>query len=320
MIFEYTVLENGFDFILLSLRNLWTIYNEKPDEQEKKRLMKYALLNASSGVELVLKYYLLQNHWTYIFSDMNSANSDAFQKGEFSSADLKTILKRLENLCDVIFTDEQKNNFLRLKERRNKAEHFILKESFEAIQASIHKSISSLIQIIVQYYNLHGFNNYENAMFAEIKGELRDLKQHYDDARTIAQNQLERHRLGKYAMACPECREDFLICDDGVQCLFCGYTATGKGAARDYIENIMNFSSYSTIQDGGEFPQYVCPECGEESLVMDVGNKTAFCFACGYAILIDNLVFCEECNQPFEGSEDDGCTCHACLEQLVEDD
>ncbi len=320
MSFEYTVLENGFDFILLSLRNLWTIYNEKPDEQEKKRLMKYALLHASSGVELVLKYYLLQNHWTYIFSDMNSANGDAFQKGKFTSADLKTILERLENLCDVILTDEQKNNFLRLKKRRNNAEHFVLKESFEAIQASIHRSISSLIQVILQYYDLDDFNEKEDVMFAEIKDALRDLKQHYDDAKTIAQIQLERHPLGKYAMTCPECGEDFLICDDGVQCFFCDYIGSGKSAARQYIENIMNISSYSAIKDGGEFPQYACPECGEEALVMDVADKTAFCFSCGYAAPIDTLVFCAECNQPFEGLEDDGCICHTCLEKLVEND
>lgn len=320
MDFKYTVLENGFDFILLSLNNLRVISDDNPDGEERKRLLKHSLLNASSGVELVLKNYLLKTHWVYIFADMNTAKVNAFQKGEFSSADLKTILARLENLCDVSFTDEQKNNFLHLKERRNKAEHFMLKDSFEAIQSIIHKSISSLIQIIILYYDLDSFGEEETAMFAEIKEVLRNLKQHYDDAKAIAKIQLEHHPLGKCAKTCPECGENFLICDDGVQCIFCGYIDSGECAARNYIENIMNISSYSTIKDGGEFPQYVCPECSEESLVMDVDNKTVFCFSCGYTIPIEDLVFCAECNQPFEDSEDDGCICNACFKQLVEND
>ena len=157
-------------------------------------------------------------------------------------------------------------------------------------------------------------------MFTEIKGELRDLKQHYDDAKAIAQTQLEQHPLGEYAITCPECSEDYLICDGGVHCLFCNYTDPGEGAARSYIENILNISAYSTVKHGGEFPQYECPECGYEAFVVDNQNNVAFCFSCGYSVSTDKLLFCARCDQPFEGDEESGCICDTCLKQLVEDD
>jgi hypothetical protein len=318
MDFEYTVLENGFDFILLSLNDLKIIYDDSPNDDARKRLLKYSLLNASSGVELVLKYYLLQNHWTYIFADMNLAKVDAFQKGEFTSADLRNILGRLENLCSVTISEDQKSSFTRLKERRNKAEHFILRESFEAIQASIHRSLSSLTQLIVQFYDLDKFSENEKSLFSEIKDMMRNLQQHYEDAKAIAQTQLEHHPLGKHAITCPECSEDYLICDGGVHCLFCDYTDPGEGAARSYIENVMNISAYSTTKHGGDFPQYVCPECGYEAFVVDDDNNKAFCFTCGCSISTEKLVFCEECGQPFEGDEDSGCLCTDCLKYKIE--
>lgn len=62
---HYRVLENGLDFILMAVNNL-TISNESNiDYEARKRLIKYSLLYLSSGIELVLKYRLLREHWTY---------------------------------------------------------------------------------------------------------------------------------------------------------------------------------------------------------------------------------------------------------------
>lgn len=196
----------------------------------------------------------------------------------------------------------------------------MLKDSFEAIQAIIHKSISSLVQIIIQYYDLDSFGEEETTMFAEIKDVLRNLKQHYEDAKLIAQKQLELSGMAKYVCICPECGEQFLLRDDGVVCKFCGYEDDAESAAELYMENIMNMSAYSTIKNGGTMPIYDCPQCGYETLVIDSDNNCAVCFSCDYSCEPSELIFCAKCDQPFEGDEETGCICSSCLEQLVEDD
>ena len=59
---NYTVLENGLDFVFMSARNLSVINEASIGDEEKKRLIKYSLLHLSSGIELVFKHKLLQEH------------------------------------------------------------------------------------------------------------------------------------------------------------------------------------------------------------------------------------------------------------------
>ena len=98
---NYTVLENGLDFVFMSARNLSVINEASIGDEEKKLLIKYSLLHLSSGIELVFKHKLLQEHWTYVFADMNKAKKEVLQSGEFKSADSETIIERLKNLCDI---------------------------------------------------------------------------------------------------------------------------------------------------------------------------------------------------------------------------
>ena len=71
---NYTLRENGLDFIYESLKGLVNLNgNSNVDENEKKRILKYSLLHLSSGMELVFKNILLEEHWTYVFQDMNKA-------------------------------------------------------------------------------------------------------------------------------------------------------------------------------------------------------------------------------------------------------
>lgn len=322
---NYTVLENGLDFVLMSANNL-SIINEADtaaDDEAKKRLIKYSLLHLSSGIELVFKHKLLQEHWTYVFADMNKAKKEALQSGDFKSADSETIIERLKNLCDIEITQEEIKDLRNLRNRRNKAEHFNLNENILSIESSIHKSISILIKVIVKYYDLDEFTDEENELFSQIKKLLRQSQQHYDDAKIIAQKELEQIGMENYVVTCPECGEEFLLRDYGSKCIFCGYEATGEVAACDYIYNILGINEYEIVKGGGEFPKYECPMCDAEALVYDDYNDKVICFNCDYEENTTNILFCDECGKVYinhSSKEDDIGICSACIDYHINKD
>ncbi len=311
---DYTVLENGLDFILMAVNDLSIINEASTDDETKKRLIKYSLLHLSSGIELVLKHRLLQEHWTYVFADMNKAKKEALQSGDFKSADSETIIERLKNLCDIELTPEEIKDLRNLRNKRNKAEHFNLNENLLSVESSIHKSISITIKLIVEHYDLDEFTDEESELFSKIKALLRQSQQHYDDAKTIAQRELEQTGMKDYVTTCPECEEEFLLRDDGAKCVFCGYEATGEEAARDYIHNVLGINEYETVKEGGEFPQYECPECDNESLVYDIDNGKVICFSCDYENDISKVTFCSDCGRLFIDTEDGIGICYSCAD------
>ncbi|CVK19211.1 TFIIB-type zinc ribbon-containing protein [Sporomusa sphaeroides] len=316
---QYTVFENGLDFILSAINNLSVANEGAIDEAEKKRLIKYALLHLSSGIELVFKHHLLQENWTYVFADMNKARKKDLETGDLKSADSETIIGRLENLCDINLNESDKRCLKNLRGRRNKAEHFKLDENILSIESSIHKSISILIKFIAEHYDIEEFSEEERQLFFEIKDAMRGLTQHYDDAKLLARKELEQS--GESAIICPECKEKFLVIDGGsVKCCFCKYEDSGESAAEDYVNNVLGMDAYSTIKDGGEYPLYTCLECGCESFVFDYEKGTAICFSCGHQCDIDELSFCSCCGALLYNHADCIEICSDCLDYKINKD
>jgi hypothetical protein len=319
---KYTVLENGLDFVLHSINDLAIANEDTVEEYAKKRLIKYSLLHLSSGIELVLKSRLFKEHWTYVFADMNKAKKELLESGDFQSVDNDTLFIRLENLCNIKIEQNDVLTLKNIRKRRNRAEHFELKESIVSVESSIHKSISILIKLLVDIYDLNDLCDEENNLFAEIKDAMRKFTKHYDDAKAIAQKMLEQTEVGNYAVICPECQESFLLRDCNVKCYFCDYEDTGESAANSYILNIMGMDEYSTVKDGGEYPLYECPQCGKDTFVLDSENERALCFSCDFECNVEELEFCGSCGSLFYEYDEDGIgICPNCIEyKLSKDD
>lgn len=322
MVMKYTVLENGLDFVLNSINDLAIANEDAVEECSKKRLIKYSLLHLSSGIELVLKSRLFKEHWTYVFADMNKAKKELLVSGDFQSVDNDTLFVRLENLCNIKIEQNDVLALKNLRKRRNRAEHFELNEPILSLESSIHKSISIIIKILVDIYDVDDLSDEESILFAEIKDAMRKFTKHYDDAKSIAQKMLEQTELSKYAVICPECQEFFLYRDNNVKCYFCGYEDTGESAARNYIFNIMGMSEYSTVKDGGEYPLYGCPQCGNDAFVLDSENERALCFSCDFNCDVKELDFCNSCGTLyFKFNQESVGICPNCIDyKLSKDD
>ena len=91
-----------------------------------------------------------------------------------------------------------------------------------------------------------------------------------------------------------------------------------KNHAKDYIENELGINEYRCEKDGGEFPLYECPECGEEQLVHDAEKGTYHCFACDENYTDEDLTFCEKCGSLMRRSED-APICQNCIEDMVKE-
>ena len=92
---DYSLLENGLDFILDATQKLLELNDSDLDNRCNQRLIKYALLHLSAGIELVFKYRLFKEHWTYVFADMNKANkkNDSIKSGG----------KRIQSNIELLF-------------------------------------------------------------------------------------------------------------------------------------------------------------------------------------------------------------------------
>jgi hypothetical protein len=130
--FRFSPLENGLDFLLSSLEHLTAASSiAKPGEEltpeqtwHQKRHLKYALLHLCSSIEVLFKVRLKQEHWSLVFANVNKADNEAQDDGEFESVAFHDLMDRLVRICKIDLSEEQRRQLTNLRKRRNRMEHF----------------------------------------------------------------------------------------------------------------------------------------------------------------------------------------------------
>ena len=323
---QYSMLENGMDFIISGILHLQKAESENVEENIQGRELKYALLHLSSGIELVFKSRLNIEHWTYIFDDMNKASKKSYKDGSLKTVDSNTAIDRLEKLCDYSFDKKQKMHLKKLREARNRFEHGYINNNPKAIENIINNAVKVIVDFLDKNYQefefpsnmdlSEGLTDNERELFKKLTIEIKSLKNHHDDALKLAHSRAMNTTLEEYLMECPECGEKFLrYADDDkkCECYFCGYSDESNNVAKRYIENILQIPEYESVYDGEDFPLYTCLECNIESLVKT--DNIYFCFNCGMKYNLDELKNCNSCGKLFYTINDEF-TCEACIERL----
>lgn len=323
---QYSMLENGMDFIISGILHLQKAESENVEENIQGRELKYALLHLSSGIELVFKSRLNIEHWTYIFEDMNKASKKGYKDGSLKTVDSNTAIDRLEKLCDYSFDEKQKMHLKKLREARNRFEHGDINNNPKAIENIINKAVKVIADFLGKNYqefeipsnmNLSKkLTDNERKLFKKLTIEIKSLRDHHDDALKLAHSRATNATLEECLMECPECGEKFLrYANDSkkCECYFCGYSDEPNNVAKRYIENVLHISEYESLHDGEDFPLYTCPNCNIESLVKT--NNFYFCFKCGMRYNLDELEKCNSCGKLFYPINDE-LACKACIERL----
>lgn len=85
--------------------------------------------------------------------------------------------------------------------------------------------------------------------------------------------------------------------------------------AAEFVERELEISAYECGKEGGEFPVYECPECGEEQLAYDADTHRYHCFACDHNYTNEEISFCERCGSIMLRN-DAVDICPVCLENM----
>lgn len=90
-----------------------------------------------------------------------------------------------------------------------------------------------------------------------------------------------------------------------------------QNRADEFVEKELNISAYECEKDGGEFPVYECPHCGDEQLVYDAETEKYHCFNCDADYLADQISKCSRCDRLMVSTEE--LVCPSCVEYIMKD-
>jgi hypothetical protein len=319
---EFSLLENGFDFLHDAINNINIAREDEPDDEVKKRLLKYAILHLASGIELVMKHRLLLENWTYIFFDMNKANKHAFEEGDFKSVDSASSVERLKNLCDINLTKDEEMILENLRKKRNKIEHFKIKESVESVETIMYSSLSFILKFIAAYTTLTTMNDNESCLFDIIKKATLNLEEVIDGREKVIEISAKNDGVYDKLFTCPVCLKSYYLCGDGDEghCLFCYYTDDPKKVAEEYLSNVLGISAYLCGKYGDEYPLYDCFECEETSMIIDSEKELVMCLNCGYTTSISNIERCTSCGKLIYIRDERKSICDNCFNYYISKD
>lgn len=311
---EFTVLENGLDFILSSTQHI-----DKKDNN--KRNIKYSILHMSSGIELIFKYKLMLTDWKQVFKKVDKADKKNFAEGNFKSIDSKECQNRLKEVCNVCFSEEEENLLKKLREKRNKLEHFAIADSYESLIAYLMKVLNLIVEFIMNNFENDNFSNNESELLDTIRLKIGEIEEFVNHRWSEIKNDVDFYLKHGSILQCPSCFQESLVTDEGTQCLFCGYTDDSDKVATKYIEEISGINEYRTVKDGGIYPQYNCPECGRNSFINNESLEIWKCTHCGVEYNDDEVSECSECGEKYINfMEDDIEICKDCINYKLEKD
>jgi predicted transcriptional regulator len=301
---KFTLLENALDFIEEAIENL----DRKPEK------LKYSVLNLSAGVELIMKVVLQQEHWSLLFKKTEEADYEKLISGDFNSVDSQTAINRIEKICRIELSDEIKKVVKRLRELRNRIEHFHFEVSIQHMNSILFRTLFQVINIIENEINGDLLTEEDERKISEIKEAALEFEDFLEEKYKSVMEAIKSYKENDYlVMCCPSCRYDSIIIDGGSICLVCDYEPPIGELGVEYIEEVLGISAYECGTNGGEFPLYECPECEVEALVVDQNIKSeAFCTFCGSKYSIDEIGFCENCGTCVHGT--DNFICKRCVE------
>jgi len=281
---EFHILENGFDFILSAIRMI----NEDSDNNSTK----YAILNLSSGIELIFKERLKNEHWSLLFEDVNKASRKLLASGDFKSVNSLTIRTRLQEICEIDLKKIDSKNYLNtLRLKRNKIEHFAIKENIESLKGLFANVLFAIIKFIESELDSSGFSKKHDELYDKIKEH--SIK--FEKYATLKLKDIESEvNNWAYIFECPDCfNSTMAIADDGLTCFFCGATPDPETLAKEW-----------------GYEQLECPNCHTYSITEY--DREQVCLNCGETFR--NLRNCDDCGKTYkpEYEGEDYC-CSDCI-------
>lgn len=234
---DFPLLKNGLDFIHSAISSL----AGNPRESN----VKYAILHLCSGFELLFKERLRREHWILLFDKIDNADKQNYDAGNFSSVNFVSCITRLEKICNVRFEQRKKDYFKRIRDKRNKYEHFGIVESKEASILDTIEGLGIIANFIKEELGEENFNADERQLLRKIKQKLGSLEAYVNERMRIIKPDIDANP--DYIIQCPVCMQKALFVQgSSLDCWFC-HSSPDPLASGGYIEN-MNAAFWAVAQ------------------------------------------------------------------------
>lgn len=261
---DLDLLDNGLDYILTGIIHLPYV-----DESYSENTWKYSVLNVFSGIELVLKEKLRQEHWSLVFEDVSNANEQKLLQGDFVSVSHNEVIKRLKGICNISINDEPINN---LRKLRNRFEHFEVKITVLECK----QIIASAMREVILFWNKYIISNCtqeQNQKFNQIQSIILSFDT-YIESMLQKHNSLIETVLENNAgtlVHCNSCHNHSLIIFKGEQRQYQCFVCEKKQSKQDYLNSIRSYEEERVNRKSKRFSfvhyNTECPCCKKQTRV-----------------------------------------------------
>lgn len=299
------LIENALDYLILA--------GEQANEGSE-RMLKHSLATLADGIELLLKARLEIDGWHLLFEDIDKADQDKLDDGDFVSVSYKQSMKRLKDICSVDIEKKHQTVIEKLRKLRNKIRHFAIDTNRQEVVSLITKSYSFAIDFVTQHLESHYGD--------EIREELDTLRRMLGEFDEFVNSRLQeiQQTLQSQDFAlhveCPKCTQETLYpSEEHSVCAFCGYDEDGEKTADELIK--YHFPWKGPKERMIDEDVEACPECGKWACIYNETHNTSICMSCGES---GNYQHCNICGQLYSGEPNPGNRCDGCWDELMSKD
>jgi hypothetical protein len=313
---NFTPLANGLDY-LHSAR--WHLKEDKRKQVQPSDL-KYAVLHLYAAIEVLIKARLMREHWALVVSKPDGVTKEKFDAGDFHSINTLQAFDRLAKIGGVPLTASNRSSVEAVEKLRNRLQHFGL----EAKPEQVISITAQAFNFVWDFLNEHSVPDETeaddllnfNMEVQNVREDLQYITGLVDERMGIINSVLDSAQA---VVACPYCPQEAWVVE-ARQCKFCLAKADdyGEDPAAAYINNVKGLWERQVAMEGGTWPGYRCPGCGDEAFVSGVAvrGKSAqqwLCFSCILMADADELLVCDHCREPFRPQPADGlAVCYEC--------
>jgi len=256
------LLDNGIDYIYEAVASIL----KKHDKSEHS--LKYSVLHLYSGIELLLKEKLRQEHWSLIFQDISSANSKKLESGDFVSVYHDELIKRLQNISKVSLNDEP---IKKIRDLRNRLEHFEVNISLSECQHIVAAALDEIIKFWETYFKdvstVHQQKKFQ--IIKSIATEFEAYKQQRLNKFQSAISGIVESKKGVIVL-CPDCSSlSFAVFKDDEKECKC-FVCDEKYRKDQYLKNIRNLEENESpllSSSGWMLYNTICPSCQKNTRI-----------------------------------------------------
>ncbi|HEY9683244.1 MAG TPA: hypothetical protein V6C89_21830 [Drouetiella sp.] len=274
------------DWLPISLEFIESSVEMLFDEELTDRKARFAMVELTAGVELLLKGRLAQDFWPLVFADPGSADADKYESGNFVSANWDQVITRLQNASKLTLGTGERNALDKLRNARNKLMHQGAMDDKRAFKAKCWKALVVVLKFIQDEF---GTNSVVAPQIQSLRLRVVELEEFVDKLFIeSAERILQAKRDDLTIVNCPTChRPAMFIQKMHLTCLCCHYSTDDLGEGLD--ENCEN-TPPSLLDDeamyvGGEIVEGCCNDLvlrleASDRKGIEMGQEE-ICFACG---------------------------------------